>query len=188
MRDAQPSSFRPALTFGALGIVFGDIDTSPLYTMIEVFHRADSGGLQPTHDNVVGVVSLIVWSVILIVTVKYVAFVMQADNDGEGGILALLSLAVPRAAATAGGFLVFAGLAGAALLYGDGVITPAISVLSAVEGTKVVSSSMSSFVVPISVAILLALFAVQRFGTTRIGRVFAPVMLSWFVTIEALAR
>jgi KUP system potassium uptake protein len=186
MSDVRPPLLRPALTFGALGIVFGDIGTSPLYTIIEVFHGANHGGLQPSHDNVIGVVSLIVWSVILIVTVKYVAFVMRADNDGEGGILALLSLAVPRAAATAGGFLVFAGLAGAALLYGDGVITPAISVLSAVEGTKVVSSSMSDFVVPISVAILLVLFAVQRFGTARIGRVFAPVMLGWFVTIGVL--
>ena len=180
------SRFKPALTLGALGVVFGDIGTSPLYAISEVFGRADRGGVQPTEQNVLGVVSLIIWTLVVIVAVKYLLFVMRADNNGEGGILALVTLVIRQTSGRTKAVLVFLGLAGAALLYADGLLTPAISVLSAVEGTKVIDESMTRFVVLISVAILLGLFAVQRFGTARIGKYFGPVMVVWFVVIGAL--
>jgi KUP system potassium uptake protein len=161
-------------------VVYGDIGTSPLYAFRECFKP--EYGLVPTPAAVLGILSLIVWSLILVVSVKYIAVIMQADNQGEGGILALLAL-VARLTRPA---VVAVGLFGAALLYGDGVITPAISVLSALEGLEVTAPHFTPFVVPATVAILLGLFVVQRRGTAHVGRIFGPVMVMWFVVIGAL--
>jgi KUP system potassium uptake protein len=175
------------LSLGALGVVYGDIGTSPLYALRECFHH--STGILPTRGNVLGILSLIVWSLILVVSVKYLVFVMRADNRGEGGILALLALvAPPRGAPPVGTkrLLVLMGVFGAALLYGDGMITPAITVLSAVEGLNVATPLFEAYVIPIAIAILVGLFMVQSRGTAAIGRVFGPVMLLWFASIAAL--
>ena len=170
-----------ALTLGALGVVFGDIGTSPLYALQTVFH-VDHGAVPVTHTTVYGVLSLVFWAVTIIVSIKYLTFIMRADNDGEGGIMALIALI--KGAGPAGRMtraaLVALGIFGAALFYGDGMITPAISVLSAVEGLEVVSPSLESLVVPIALAILAGLFAIQRFGTGAVGRLFGPVMAVWF--------
>ena len=176
-----------ALILGAIGVVFGDIGTSPLYTLQECLHSRH--GVLPSPENVLGVVSLIVWSVTMVVTVKYLGFMMRADNKGEGGIMALLALALPKASpARVGrvGWVAFLAVLGAALLYGDGIITPAISVLSAVEGLQVATDKFRPYVVPLTVAILVALFLVQRRGTGKIGKLFGPVMVTWFVTIGGL--
>ena len=178
---------RAALTIGALGVVFGDIGTSPLYAFKECL--AHSGGVDS--ETALGILSLILWSLILVVSIKYVALVLRADNHGEGGILALLNLAFPANVATAKGTRVVAwmsavGVFGAALLYGDGIITPAISVVSAIEGLEVISPSLSHAVVPISAGILVVLFSVQRFGTNLIGKAFGPIILFWFVVIGTL--
>ena len=176
-----------ALILGAIGVVFGDIGTSPLYTLQECLHSRH--GVPPSPENVLGVVSLIVWSVTMVVTVKYLGFMMRADNKGEGGIMALLALALSKASpARVGhvGWVATLAVLGAALLYGDGIITPAISVLSAVEGLEVATYTLQPYVVPLTVAILVALFAVQRRGTGKIGRFFGPVMVTWFVTIGGL--
>ena len=173
-----------ALTVGALGVVFGDIGTSPLYALQAVF-SLNGGVVRPTPGDVYGVVSLIFWAITLIVSVKYIALVMRADNQGEGGILALTAL-VQRATANVPvrtGVLVSLGVFGAALFYGDSVITPAISVLSAVEGLEVAAPGLSALVLPLALAVLSALFAVQRWGTAAVGRVFGPVMVVWFVVI-----
>jgi KUP system potassium uptake protein len=174
------------LAFGALGVVYGDIGTSPLYALRECF--VGPHGMPITPENVIGVLSLIFWSLTTVVSVKYLMFVMRADNEGEGGILALLALVAPPDAPTSRrrGLLVLIGLFGAALLYGDGVITPAISVLSAVEGLEVATTWFSPFVVPIAVAILVGLFAVQRHGTGGLGTIFGPTMLVWFSVIAVL--
>jgi KUP system potassium uptake protein len=175
-----------ALTLGALGVVFGDIGTSPLYTFKECLHG--TGGRASAAD-IYGVLSLIFWALTLVVTVKYLAFIMRADNHGEGGIFALLAL-VPEELRTArpGRIATIAvfGLIGAALLYGDGVITPAISVLSAVEGLGVADPRWASAAVPASCAILLGLFWIQKRGTGAVGRLFGPVMVVWFVTLAAI--
>jgi KUP system potassium uptake protein len=176
-----------ALTVAALGVVFGDIGTSPLYA-IQVVYSIDGGVVRPTPSDVYGVVSLVFWAVTLIVSVKYIAFVMRADNEGEGGILALTAL-VQRAttgAAARGALLVSLGVFGAALFYGDSVITPAISVLSAVEGLKVAAPEVSHLAVPLALALLTGLFAVQRSGTAAVGRVFGPLMVVWFAAIGAV--
>src|SRR5262249_21231234 len=165
----------------ALGVVFGDIGTSPLYALRECL-RPDHG-LPIEPDTILGVLSLLVWSLLLIVSVKYVAFVMRADNRGDGGILARLALIPARARRAA---VVTLGLCGAALLYGDGVITPAISVLAAVEGIEVTAPALAPWVVPIATGLLLLLFAVQKRGTGRVGRIFGPVMLAWFAAIALL--
>jgi KUP system potassium uptake protein len=173
-----------ALTLGALGVVFGDIGTSPLYALQTVFH-ADHGAVPTTRTAVYGVLSLVFWAVTIIVSIKYVTFIMRADNDGEGGIMALIAL-IQRtglASRTAKLVLVSLGIFGAALFYGDGMITPAISVLSAVEGIEVVSPSLDSLVVPIALGILTGLFAIQRFGTGAVGRLFGPVMGVWFAVL-----
>jgi KUP system potassium uptake protein len=171
----------------ALGVVFGDIGTSPLYAFRETF--AVAGDLAISDSNVLGILSLIFWALVLVVTVKYIGFVMRADNNGEGGILALTALSVrpgrPALPTTMKVFLVV-GIFGTALLYGDGVITPAISVLSAVEGLELLTPALDRFVVPIAVAIVIALFTVQRSGTGRIGAVFGPVMVVWFGVMAAL--
>ncbi len=175
-----------ALTIAALGIVFGDIGTSPLYAMRETF-ESSTHHIDLTKSNILGVLSLILWSLIIVIVVKYLLFVLRADRDGEGGILALTALLGERGKrGRLGAGLVGFGIIGTALLYGDGMITPAISVLSAVEGTEVASQSLSSAVVPISVAILIGIFMVQRHGTGHIGRVFGPVMLVWFSVLGLL--
>jgi KUP system potassium uptake protein len=168
------------LALTAIGIVFGDIGTSPLYTFKTVL---DFSGGHPTHEIALGLLSLIVWTLLITVSLKYVTFVMRADNDGEGGILALMSLLKTQ---KRNSLILACGLFGAALIYGDGAITPAISVLSAVEGIKVVSPIVAPFVLPFCVIILFTLFAVQYHGTTRIGWVFGPVMALWFVAIGIL--
>ncbi len=172
------------LTVGALGVVFGDIGTSPLYALRETFQGYD---IAVSRTNVIGACSLILWSLIMVISIKYIVFILRADNRGEGGILALTELVVGRG--TPNGrmkVLLVVGLFGMALLYGDGVITPAISVLSAVEGLKVTAPALSDWVVPLAVGILIALFAVQRKGTAAVGALFGPVMLVWFATLAIL--
>ncbi|MGH3686956.1 MAG: potassium transporter Kup [Pseudonocardiaceae bacterium] len=175
------------LALGALGIVFGDIGTSPLYAVQTVF-SIDNNAVSPTPDDVYGIVSLIFWSVTLVVTLKYVTFILRADNDGEGGIMALAALVrgvsgtTVRRAAVA----LALGVLGASLFYGDSLITPAISVLSAVEGLEVARPGLAGAVLPIGIAILALLFAAQRWGTHRVGRLFGPVMVIWFVTLAVL--
>jgi KUP system potassium uptake protein len=173
------------LALGALGVVYGDIGTSPLYALKECF-----GGIHrvaPTPDNVVGILSLVFWAMTFVVSFKYLAFVMRADNRGQGGILALMALVGQRDISKKGRkALLVLGLFGAALLYGDGVITPAISVLGAVEGVAVAAPTLGHLVVPLAVGILLALFFFQKRGTQTVGAVFGPVMVVWFVTIAAL--
>ncbi len=173
------------LTLTAIGVVYGDIGTSPLYTIRECFYGPH--GFEPTPENVLGVLSLIVYSLVLIISIKYIALVMRADNQGEGGILALTALVPtqalrPRAATV----LILLGVFGASMLYGEGIITPAISVLSAVEGLQVETPLFEPYVVPIAVVILIVLFLFQQFGTHRVGGLFGPVMLVWFVTIGTL--
>ena len=170
-------------SLSALGIVFGDLGTSPLYTLQTVVQAA---GGHFTAESALGILSLIVWTLIITVSVKYSLLVMRADNHGEGGILALMSLVGANSLSGKRRWLVFMGLLGAALIYGDGVITPAISVLSALEGVNVVTTTLKPFVMPVAVVILLGLFVVQRFGTASIGRAFGPVMLVWFVVIALL--
>jgi KUP system potassium uptake protein len=180
------------LTLTALGVVYGDIGTSPLYALKECFFG--SHGISPTHENVLGVLSLIIWALLLVISVKYVAIVMRADNQGEGGILALTALIPARLSGVAGAsrlavgrpVLIALGIFGTALLYGDGMITPAISVLGAVEGLEVATPLFSGYVVPITVAILVALFSIQKYGTHRVGGWFGPVMILWFVVIAGL--
>jgi len=178
---------RLALVVGALGVVFGDVGTSPIYTVQTIFNPDDPHPVPITTDNVYGIVSLIFWTVMIIVTLTYVTLVMHADNDGEGGIMALIAL-VRRWGARRGRtavVLATLGVFGAALFSGDSMITPAISVLSAVEGLKVIDSGLQGWVVPITVIIIVALFAVQRRGTGAVGRLFGPVMIGWFVAIGA---
>jgi KUP system potassium uptake protein len=172
------------LTLAALGVVYGDIGTSPLYALRECF--SGTHAIPVSEENVIGVLSLIFWSLIVTVSIKYLLFVMRADNGGEGGILALVALVRTKGGKSARGTLVAVGLFGAALLYGDGMITPAISVLSAVEGLGVATHVFEPFVVPITVAILIVLFIVQHRGTGGIGTVFGPIMILWFLTIALL--
>ncbi|WP_246472593.1 potassium transporter Kup [Azospirillum tabaci] len=173
-----------ALLLGALGIVYGDIGTSPLYTLREIFIQ---GGITPDRTHVLGALSLIFWTVLLVVTVKYVIFVMRADNKGEGGVLALTALALRRRqGGVRSATILTLGILGAALFYGDAVITPAISVLGAIEGLKVASPALMTWVLPLTLTVLAALFAVQRFGTAGVGRMFGPVMLVWFLTLALL--
>ncbi|MGD0245194.1 MAG: KUP/HAK/KT family potassium transporter [Streptosporangiaceae bacterium] len=178
-----------ALAVGALGVVFGDIGTSPLYTVQTVFNPADPHPVKVSTDAIFGIVSLIFWSVTIIVTVTYVVLVMRADNDGEGGIMALIALI--RRRGVRGGrraavVLSALGIFGASLFFGDSMITPAISVLSAIEGVKVAAPSVSDLVIPITVAIIVGLFLVQRLGTATVGRLFGPVMVFWFIVLGAL--
>ena len=172
-----------ALTIAAIGVVFGDIGTSPLYTMKEAFGPVY--GLRATDGNVLGILSLVFWSLMLIVTVKYVFVVMRADNRGEGGIMALMAMAqrsLPLASETAY-VMGILGIFGAALFFGDGVITPAISVLSAVEGLEVAAPGLSRYIIPVTVGVLIGLFLIQRKGTERVGKVFGPVTVLWFLSL-----
>src|SRR5580692_2996205 len=172
----------PALSLAALGVVFGDIGTSPVYTFRECFNPEHGLPLDPEH--VLGVLSMIFWALIIVVTVKYVLLIMRADNQGEGGILALLALALEKAQSERSrNLLVLLALGGAALFYGDSMITPAISVLSAVEGIGIATPALQQFVLPLTVAVLLALFLFQKGGTGRVGSIFGPVMVLWFAVI-----
>jgi KUP system potassium uptake protein len=175
---------RPELALGALGVVYGDIGTSPLYTLRECLN---SLSLSPDHPNVLGVLSLIFWTIAIVVTLKYVLIVMRADNNGEGGTLALLALVLQSGCgARASAVLLMAGMLGASLFYGDGMITPAISVLSAVEGLELATPRFKSYVIPITVVILIVLFGVQRRGTAQVSTWFGPVMAVWFVVLGVL--
>ena len=174
-----------ALALGAIGVVYGDIGTSPLYTLQTTLSH---DGMRPTPESIYGVLSLIFWAQILVVSLKYVVFIMRADNKGEGGIMALMALAQRsvREQPKLRWVLAILGIFGASLFYGDGVITPAISVLSAVEGVKVAAPSLAHWVVPVTAVILFILFAMQRHGTARVGSVFGPVMVVWFIVIALL--
>ena len=176
------------LALGALGVVYGDIGTNPLFAMREAFVAHH---LPIEESTIIGLLSVIFWSLILVITVKYVTCVLRADNDGEGGILALVALLRGRGRDattpwTRPWLLIILGILGASFLYGDGIITPAISVLAAVEGTEIAAPSLHAVVVPAAVVILVALFLVQRRGTASVGGMFGPVMLVWFVTIGVL--
>ncbi|HUW37924.1 MAG TPA: potassium transporter Kup [Rhodocyclaceae bacterium] len=180
-------SSQKKLALAALGVVYGDIGTSPLYTMKEVF----AGAQHPvaiTPDNVLGILSLIFWALTIVVTVKYVSFIMRADNKGEGGIMALMALALRPAAegSRRRNVILILGLFGAALFYGDGVVTPAISVLSAVEGLEIAAPALKTFVIPVTLVVLLLLFLFQKKGTAGIGALFGPVMMFWFATLALL--
>src|SRR5271154_4843647 len=178
---AQKNERFALAALAALGVVFGDIGTSPLYTLKTVL---DYTGPHPDVAATLGALSLILWTLFLITTIKYVNFAMRIDNDGEGGIIALMTLlGVKRQHRPV---IIAAGLFGAALIYGDGAITPAISVLSALEGMEQIAPSLQTYVLPTAVAILLVLFAVQPLGTARIGRAFGPVMLVWFLVMAAV--
>jgi len=174
-----------ALSVGAIGVVYGDIGTSPLYALKQTFGPK---GIPPTEDNVLGILSLVFWSLILVVSVKYAGFIMRADNKGEGGIMALTALAQRsvRSSQRARWWIIVLGVFGAALFFGDGVITPAISVLGAVEGLEVLAPGLSHWVVPLSALIVFLLFTFQNHGTGRVGAAFAPVMLLWFVVLAVL--
>lgn len=176
----------PGLIVGAIGVVFGDIGTSPLYTLKEAF--SPHYGLTANHDTVLGILSLVFWALMIVVTTKYVTIIMRADNEGEGGIMALMTLA-QRTLAKGGrsAYVVgILGIFGASLFFGDGVITPAISVLSAIEGLEVAAPQLHRFIVPTTVVVLLALFATQRYGTEKVGRVFGPVTVIWFLSLAAI--
>ncbi len=175
------------LTLTALGVVYGDIGTSPLYALKECFSHIY--GVEPTRDNVLGVLSMFVWSLLLVITLKYIGFILRADNRGEGGSFSLLALIFPQGTPQGkarGTLLVALALFGTALMYGDGIITPAMSVLGAMEGINQAVPSLASYIVPFSLVILASLFAVQRFGTNRVGKAFGPVMLLYFTTIATL--
>src|ERR1700751_4700917 len=179
-RAEQP--LHPSTILLALGIVYGDLGTSPLYTLQTIIHLFGNGF---SADAALGSLSLIFWALIITVSIKYGIFVMRADNHGEGGILALMAMTGAHWSRR-GRWLIIAGLFGAALIYGDGIITPAISVLSAVEGLNVATSAFELYTMPLAVAILAALFAVQHKGTQRVGKAFGPIMLIWFAAIAIL--
>ena len=180
------TSGRRALALAALGVVFGDIGTSPLYSLKEVFGSAHHP-VPISPDNVLGILSLVFWVLMSVVSGKYVSFIMRADNRGEGGIMALMALALrhcqqgPKRAA-----VIMLGLIGAALFYGDGVITPAVSVLSAIEGLEIITPAFKPFIIPLALVILVFLFLIQHHGTARVGKLFGPVMLLWFATLAVL--
>jgi KUP system potassium uptake protein len=185
-RPDRHRSTSATIALGALGVVFGDIGTSPLYAIQTVF-TADHARVQTHAVEVYGVISLVFWAITVVVSIKYVGFILRADNDGEGGIMALTALLQKVSLSTARGKAILIGLGvfGASLFYGDGIITPAISVLSAVEGVKVADPGLHDFVLPITVTVLTLLFVIQRYGTGIVGRLFGPVMLLWFATLAA---
>lgn len=187
MQQGQDKKRLATLTLAALGIVYGDIGTSPLYSIKEVFGGAHHP-VPITPENVLGILSLFFWSLIIVVTAKYVFFIMRANNKGEGGIIALMTLALHKG--TPGTWeqklLVTLGLVGAALFYGDGVITPAISVLSAVEGLEIITPTFTPYILPITLVVLVGLFMFQRRGTAHVGALFGPVMVVWFAVLALL--
>ena len=176
----------PSLAIAAIGVVFGDIGTSPLYALKEAFSPAH--GIALTNDSILGVISLLFWAIVIVVSIKYVLFVMRADNNGEGGVLALMALALRPfdARSRTAGLLMMLGIFGACMFYGDAVITPAISVMSAVEGLEIATPHLSHLVLPITCVILVLLFWIQRHGTSIVGRLFGPIMVLWFITIALL--
>ena len=176
----------PALALAAIGVVFGDIGTSPLYALKEAFSK--SHGIELSEASILGVISLLFWAIMIVVSIKYVLFVMRADNNGEGGVLALMTLALRtfKGSGRATGVLMMLGIFGACMFYGDAVITPAMSVISAVEGLEIVSPALSEGVIPITIVILVLLFWIQRRGTSVVGKLFGPIMVLWFVTLAVL--
>ncbi|MDU7373746.1 MAG: KUP/HAK/KT family potassium transporter, partial [Klebsiella michiganensis] len=174
----------PAITLAAIGVVYGDIGTSPLYTLRECLSGQFGFGVE--RDAVFGFLSLIFWLLILTVSLKYITFVMRADNAGEGGILTLMSLAGRNTSARATSILVILGLIGGSFFYGEVVITPAISVMSAIEGLEIIAPDLDTWVVPISIIVLTLLFAIQKHGTSMVGKLFAPIMLIWFLLLAVL--
>src|SRR5476649_696034 len=184
--DAHSTAGFKALMLGSIGVVYGDIGTSPLYALREAVIAASGPGGAATTAAVLGVVSLILWALIIVVTLKYVVILLRADNHGEGGTLALMALA-QRAVSHGAGAIVLLGIVSGALFYGDAVITPALSVLSAIEGIKLVTAAFDPYVVPLTVVILLVLFAVQSRGTARVAAFFGPVMCVWFAVIAIAA-
>jgi KUP system potassium uptake protein len=185
MQSSDRKNSVAALTLGALGVVYGDIGTSPLYTIKEVFNPANGVPLDPL--NIVGAISVIFWSLMLVVTLKYVILILRADNRGEGGIMALTALAAQAAGKTPQrrNLLLLTGVMGAALFYGDSVITPAISVLGAVEGLETITPAFKPYVLPISIAVIVGLFIVQRHGTEAVGKFFGPVLIVWFLVLAS---
>jgi KUP system potassium uptake protein len=182
----QSKRYRALLALSALGVVYGDIGTSPLYALKESFHHGHN--ILISESSIFGILSLIFWSLVIVISVKYLAFVLKADNRGEGGILALTALISPKDGKTRGARsnMVLLGLFGTALLYGDGMITPAISVLAAVEGLELITPVFTPFILPITIVILVLLFSVQKYGTSVMGKVFGPVTLLWFLTLGLL--
>lgn len=185
--QTQTTKYKMLLTLAALGVVYGDIGTSPLYALKEAFHHSH---ILPTPANIMGILSLVFWSLIIVISVKYLMFILRADDNGEGGILALTSLLndkhkkeLPKKAQTV---LVLLGVFGAAFLYGDGIITPAISILSAVEGLKVITPFFDPYIIPITITILILLFSIQKNGTGSVGKIFGPITLVWFLVIGLL--
>ncbi len=176
----------PSLALAAIGVVFGDIGTSPLYALKEAFSPAH--GIALTDHSILGVISLLFWAIIFVVSIKYVLFVMRADNNGEGGVLALMALSLRPFAmgSRVAGILMMLGIFGACMFYGDAVITPAISVISAVEGLEIATPQLSHLVLPITMVILVALFWIQRHGTALVGKLFGPIMLVWFATLAVM--
>jgi KUP system potassium uptake protein len=183
--DAHSTASFTALTLGSIGVVYGDIGTSPLYALREAVVAA-SAGAEATPQAVLGVLSLILWALMVVVTLKYVLILLRADNHGEGGTLALMALA-QRAVKNAAGTIVLLGIISGALFYGDAVITPALSVLSAIEGIKLVTAALDPYVVPLTILILGLLFAVQARGTARVAAFFGPIMLVWFAILAISA-
>src|SRR5436309_1810030 len=180
--EAHPRVGFWALTLGSLGVVYGDIGTSPLYALREAVVAATASGVTAPEAAVLGVLSLIIWALLLVVTAKYVLILLRLDNNGEGGTLALMALA-QRAMGPAGAVVFLLGVSSAALFYGDAIITPAISVLSAIEGLKIVTPAFDPYVVPLTMAILVGLFLVQSRGTAKVAAFFGPVMAVWFVVL-----
>src|SRR4051812_13442814 len=188
--DSAPSELQPAqdhpragfwaLTLGAIGVVYGDIGTSPLYALRESVLAAVGPGAPASESVVLGILSLVIWALLIVVTAKYVLLLLRADNNGEGGTLALMALA-QRGVGRSSSTLILLGIISGALFYGDAVITPALSVLSAIEGLKIVTPSFDSYVVPITVFILVALFLVQSRGTAKVAAFFGPITLVWFI-------
>ncbi|PXA35734.1 potassium transporter Kup [Acinetobacter baumannii] len=186
MQNTAKKATLPARALAALGVVFGDIGTSPLYALKESFHAAHGLGIQP--ENVLGILSIIFWCLMLIISIKYVAIVMRADNNGEGGIMALLALNLRKAkiADNKKIYMIAIGFIGASLFFGDGIITPAISVLSAVEGLSIATDVFDPFIMPIAIAIIVTLFLVQKHGTAFVGKFFGPITLVWFLSLGIL--
>jgi len=186
MKSTSQNSTLGALSLAALGIVYGDIGTSPLYALKEVF--APAHGIAVNEQNLFGVISLIIWGLTIIVSLKYVALILRADNGGEGGIVALMALALSSVTKGSSWYkpLLLVGLAGAALFYGDGIITPAISVLSAIEGLEVATPAFKPYVIPLTIAVLVALYTVQYKGTAGIGKFFGPIVFLWFAILGAM--
>ena len=186
MQSTAKKAALPAMTLAALGVVFGDIGTSPLYALKESFHAAHGLGIQP--ENVLGILSIIFWCLMLIISIKYIAIVMRADNNGEGGIMALLALNLRKAKISDSKkiYLIAIGFVGASLFFGDGIITPAISVLSAVEGLSIATNVLDPFIVPIAIVIVTTLFLMQKHGTAFVGKFFGPITLLWFLSLGIL--